>query len=375
MKTKKMPRLFWVTDNNEMSIATPHEIKEMICTWEKRTVDFKAKEAIPDPDVMPRDIVEQKDWELAKHIASFANTRGGYLIVGVEEKTRNIQDYAMSDTLKTRISSVLRNKISPIAVYDIETVKVDEKDVTVFAVQEGEGDISTVNGTVYVRDVNGRAVATEAEIMRLVRRRLGKKTGPAPTKRELIDSPYNLPTPEERIEAMNMDFLRIAQRLSFKNTKSVGMWPREHIYTNTNRLGHIWHFVTLPFPDNFGPPDFRGASFILRELNGSTVRRRKINVRNLKNGDPINLLALVLKRVNSLKTVLRDSGSSYVPTVFGGYVGPGYSAHVGFMADWPYHRFFLSGVTDAQVMKERLQDLLMWLATNKDWLIEQKRPK
>lgn len=355
-----------------MKIPTPNEIRKMITTWEKRTVDFKAKEAIPNPAIMSREVVERKDLELAKDIASFANTLGGYLIVGVEEKSRNIQDYAISDRLKTRVSSVLRKKIDPIAVYEIENVKVGRRQVTVFAIQEGEGDLCTVDGRIHVRDVNGRAVATGAEITRLVKKRLGRKISPTPTKRELINSPYNLPTEEERRKAMNKDFVKAAQSLRFKNIMYVPRTEQRIRFASTGEAGHTWQFFVMPIVHNFGLADFRATTIMASHFNTDSGLRKRIN--NLVRNDFINVLALVLGRVNSLNSVLQYSGLSYVPTAFGGYVGPGSSAHTPPKSGLVYHIFFLSGVTNAQLMKKRLQDFLTWLDMNKDWLVPRKRP-
>jgi predicted HTH transcriptional regulator len=163
--------------------------------WEKRTLDFKSQDAIPDSTKMSGELLERKDWEIAKDVASFANTPGGgYLVVGVKDDRdqRVIEGFSISDKTKLRLAAILRSRINPPAEVDVEIVKVGSKRVTAFIIQESEGDACTVNGTVYVRDVNGRAVASAAEITRIVRRRLGTKIRPSPTDRELINSPYNL---------------------------------------------------------------------------------------------------------------------------------------------------------------------------------------
>lgn len=352
-----------VTTSDKMKTPTPAQIRQMIATWEKKTVDFKAKEAIGDPRVIPGGVLEKKDWKLARDVASFANTSGGYLIVGVEDKTRNIQDYGMSDRLKTRISAVLRRKIDPISDYEIENIRVGGRWVTAFIIKEGEGDLCTVNGTVYVRDVNGRAPATGAEITRLVRRRLGKKVTPTPTKRELVASRYNLPTQEMRERAMSKDFIKAARDLAFTNVTCVKQ-TRGRIRLASRREGdRIWHFLVIPFGDNFGPSECTAMAWIVGDFSRDKGLRQRM--KGLRRSDIINALVLVLGRVNSLRTVLQGSGLSFVPTRFGGYVAPGSGL---------YHTFFLSGITSGQLMKERLEDLLLWLRSERDWLIPQERP-
>ena len=128
--------------------------------WEKRTLDFKSQDAVPDSSKMSGELLEKKDWEITKDVASFTNTPGGgYLVVGAKDDRaqRVVEDYSMSDKTKLRLAGILRNRINPPAEVDVEIVNLGNKRVTVFIVQEGEGDACTVNGTVYVRDVNGRA--------------------------------------------------------------------------------------------------------------------------------------------------------------------------------------------------------------------------
>jgi predicted HTH transcriptional regulator len=174
-----------------MRLPSEEDIRQAIEVWEKKTWDFKAKEALGDPKVMQPKAVEEKDWELCRDIASFANTSGGYMVVGVEDdrKNRAVQGHAISDTLKNRISQVVRSKIAPLPSYDVDIVEVQGKGVTVFLIEEGDADLCTVNGTVFVRDLNGKAPASGAEITRIMRRRLGRKLNPAPTDREIIGSP------------------------------------------------------------------------------------------------------------------------------------------------------------------------------------------
>src|SRR5690606_5979579 len=104
--------------------------------------------AIGDPDRMPDDVVEHKDWELARDVASFANSPGGgYIVIGVadERKGRTIDGYILSDKLKSRIGAVIRARVSPVPVVDIAVVEVNGKLVTVLAVEEGAGDPCTVS--------------------------------------------------------------------------------------------------------------------------------------------------------------------------------------------------------------------------------------
>jgi predicted HTH transcriptional regulator len=68
--------------------------------WEKRTLEFKSQDAVPDSTKVSGEPLEKKDWEITKDVASFANTHGGgYLVVGVKDDRaqRVVEDYSISD--------------------------------------------------------------------------------------------------------------------------------------------------------------------------------------------------------------------------------------------------------------------------------------
>ena len=102
--------------------------------WEKRTLDFKSQDAVPDSTKMSGEPLEKKDWEITKDVASFANTPGGgYLVVGVEDDRaqRAVEDYSISDKTKLRLAGILRNRINPPAGVEVEIVNLGNKRVTV----------------------------------------------------------------------------------------------------------------------------------------------------------------------------------------------------------------------------------------------------
>ena len=108
--------------------------------WEKRTLDFKSQDAIPDSTKMSGQLLEKKDREISRDVASFANTTGGgYLVVGVKDDRdqRVVEGFSISDKTKLRIAGILRSRINPPAEVDVEIVNVGNKHVTAFIVQGG----------------------------------------------------------------------------------------------------------------------------------------------------------------------------------------------------------------------------------------------
>jgi hypothetical protein len=337
--------------------------------WEKRRLDFKSKEAVPDPSKMPGELVDKKDWEFAKDVASFANTPGGgYLVVGVKDDRdqRVVEGFSISDKTKLRLAGILRSRINPPAEVDIEIVNVFDNQVTAFIVQEGEADACTVNGTVYVRDVNGRAVASAAEITRIVRRRLGKKGRPSPTDRELINSPYNLSTPGLREDRMLTDFAKLAPEIGFTDVTEVShVQPAKRALISTCKLGgNEWHFAVIGVGGHFGIAEFKAVTgYDLLNDRGITVPLRPIPA-------PISNhaffpLVLVMGRIGSLKSQLRYFGYAQMPLRFGAYIGPGLE-HARPRTSMKgintlSHRFILAGIIDLDTLRFRLEQFLTWL--------------
>ena len=343
-----------------MRLPSEEDIRQAIEVWEKKNWDFKAKEALGDPKLMQPKVVDEKDWELCRDIASFANTNGGYIVVGVEDdrKNRAVQGHAISDNLKSRISQVVRSKIAPLPSYDVDIVKVQGKGVTVFLIEEGDADLCTVNGTVFVRDLNGRAPASGAEITRIMRRRLGRKLNPVPTDREIMDSPYNLPRPWERKQAIVGDFLKVAPSRGFREIVRLDFRHGSVAYPIVALLSskrREWYFAVIPHEANFGVLDYRRLSgFMGAEIEGLLKT-------TLPDSAGVYPLVLITGKIGTLNSQLRYFGFSFVPTRFGGYVGPGREKGHSALGDFYGHRFMLSGITSPEVMARRLDAFKDWL--------------
>lgn len=159
------------------SVPTSDEVMGLISSpnWEKRRLDFKSGDCLAIPGSMPSEVVELKDWEISRDVASFANTPGGGdIIIGVEDerKHRKVSGFVITDAAKTRLANILRTRINPPAELEVDVVEIDGQPITILTIFEGRGDLCTVIGTVHVRDLNGRTVATGHEITQLVIRRL-----------------------------------------------------------------------------------------------------------------------------------------------------------------------------------------------------------
>lgn len=104
------------------------------------------------------------DWidnkKLAKAVASFANTHGGHLIIGVAaDKEKNVPlefpGLPMVDGIKEKVGAVCRSRISPAPVFRMKLVSLADKDdrvVLIIEVPESPQPPHYVNGVIYVRN-------------------------------------------------------------------------------------------------------------------------------------------------------------------------------------------------------------------------------
>jgi predicted HTH transcriptional regulator len=199
----------------QMKFPTAKEIRKAIADWENKKWEFKDGRAVGDPQQHKGTELEEKDSEMCRDIASFANAGGGYIVIGVQDirKGGKILGYRIPDRVKNRMGNIVRARVDSGIMYDVAAIRMARKYVTVIAIDEGEGDICTVNGMVYIRGIAGKEPAKGADITRIVRRRLGKKYGPSPTQKEIDTSPYNFPRMGQRQEALIRDFKMLACKL------------------------------------------------------------------------------------------------------------------------------------------------------------------
>ena len=341
------------------------EIEKALVDWESKTWEFKRKDYLGVARLMESSIVEAKDWALAGDIASFANTHGGHMVIGISNDG-NVDGFSIDDKLRNRISRVIRHRMSPVPLYDISVVQMEAgKNVTVISIAEGDGDLCTVKGTVFVRDLNGIAAATGAEITRMVKKRLGKKLKPAPTEREIVDSPYNLPSRGKTEQAILADFEKVAQSCGLeirKTTRSISPNIRwTYVWASFSCNKRNWHFWVVAHGGNFGPQDYK---YIGRNLK-DCVKYRDPQHSVVPEGAEVCPLILIMGRINSLTSILGIFGLSLVATRFGGYSGRG-DAKYGHLFDGDImgHRFMLSGITDAEAMRKRMDSFLDWMKAN-----------
>lgn len=104
------------------------------------------------------DWIENK--KLAKAVASFANTHGGHLVIGVAaDKEKNVPlDFPgleNMDGIKEKVGAVCRSRISPAPVFRMKLIPLSDKPgrvVLIIEVPESPQPPHYVNGVIYVRN-------------------------------------------------------------------------------------------------------------------------------------------------------------------------------------------------------------------------------
>jgi len=112
----------WETLSKGVVIDVPeYEIKELIRHGEAETVEFKEKIG--------------KTEEFAETVVAFANSRGGIILLGVDDHSKVVG--LAEDRYEDTITNILRSHCTPQTKCEISRRQIDEKDIIVVRVEEG----------------------------------------------------------------------------------------------------------------------------------------------------------------------------------------------------------------------------------------------
>jgi len=158
------------------------ELLEIISTGETSTVQFKLNVS--------------NEHSIAQEMVAFANSRGGKIIIGVDDKTWDI--IGLTDDDLRRLSNLLVNAanehIKPPLFIDTETIISDGKKVMIIEIIEGnDKPYKDKDGVILLKNgANKRKVTSNEEILRLLSN--GKNL-----------FPDELPVSQATIEDLNKD--------------------------------------------------------------------------------------------------------------------------------------------------------------------------
>ncbi|MBI3259339.1 MAG: ATP-binding protein [Ignavibacteriae bacterium] len=141
-----------------------NELRELISDGESTTVEFKRKFTSPE--------------KIAKEIAAFANTKGGFLIIGVDDDKRIVGVKSEKEEI-AQIVHACTFFIEPIIEPLIEIIEIEFKDVVVVHVHESDYKPHRVNSMpdeklhekkVYIRQ-GEESVSASREMIRILQSR------------------------------------------------------------------------------------------------------------------------------------------------------------------------------------------------------------
>ncbi len=131
-------------------MITAEEIKSLAISGEGYNVDFNVR-------------VPSKIREITLEICAFANSEGGYLLLGIDNHGK-IQGLEIDNNTRSKIQDGIRD-ISPNIQVDLYSVMVDDKKVWVLDVPSGKDKPYVLSGAIYVREgANSQKLTTAEEI-------------------------------------------------------------------------------------------------------------------------------------------------------------------------------------------------------------------
>lgn len=96
---------------------------------------------------------EETPAKLVKEISAFANTYGGYIIIGVDNN-KNIKGCKKWN--ENRVHTTIHDSLSPVPLFDIKNVQIDGADILVIRIEEGTQPPYIVrDGRIYERISSG----------------------------------------------------------------------------------------------------------------------------------------------------------------------------------------------------------------------------
>ena len=136
---------------------TSEELKDIVLCGETTTVQFK------------QTFTTQK--KIADEMVAFANTHGGMILFGVEDKSGNLRglSYDELQTISRELGNAANEQIRPTIFIETEVVKVDNMHFLICLVKEGNNKpYKNITGEIWVKQgADKRRVTENSEILSL----------------------------------------------------------------------------------------------------------------------------------------------------------------------------------------------------------------
>lgn len=142
-------------------------LMQIIKQGENSRVDFKRSLFLGEKER------RRENQELAQDLAAFANSYGGFLIIGVsdEKEGKRIVGFPSNDLILQRIVNICRDSVQPPLRPQVKIIYTPQGEVLVIYVEEGTGDLALVEGRVFIRVYNEVRQAVSEEITEIILQR------------------------------------------------------------------------------------------------------------------------------------------------------------------------------------------------------------
>lgn len=146
------------------------ELKELIEEGENLQCEFKRKFSTPD--------------KIAREMIAFANTKGGYIIFGVDDDKKVIGVESEKETAEL-IRDAAQNYCEPPLLYEISFIEYEGKELVIASIPESDNKPHRVqdylkefdiNKAVVTIRVNDKSVQASKEMVRILRANSGNQT-------------------------------------------------------------------------------------------------------------------------------------------------------------------------------------------------------
>ena len=235
------------------------DIKNLIRYGETSKVQFK------------RELSSTK--QIAAEIIAFANSKGGILIFGIEDKTGDIigLNYDAIQTTSREIGNAANDMIRPVVYVETEVVEIDNKALLIVYINEGNNKpYKDLNGNIWVKQgADKRHITENVEILNLFSQSLNYAPDEAPVPRSSLSdlTDWSIDNYFSRVYNKKRDEFGIPNEQLLNNLR---------ISDNSNRLTLAGLLFFGYMPQRFYPSFMiKAVSFFGNSIAGTNYRNSK----------------------------------------------------------------------------------------------------
>ncbi|MBQ3418579.1 MAG: ATP-binding protein [Erysipelotrichaceae bacterium] len=198
-----------------MEIVTKDNIKSIFQAGESSTVEFKTKVGMVNA--------------LLRNISAFANTEGGNIIIGYDERSQSVIGTS-NDDFEIVKSFILSNKLEDVC--NTYTIQHEEKELIVIQVEKSKS-IVILGGGAYIRKGQSSVVLTSEDVVARIASTVGDSKSLEP--KEVL----------ERLENKMEDIYNELLRSQKAHEEELKKQKEEHEKEMKNSSRNNWFFCIL----------------------------------------------------------------------------------------------------------------------------------